>query len=46
MKNIISALITGLILFGGHCLFAKTCYKKGDIIDLKESEVKEIDWTD
>ncbi len=41
MKNILSALVTGLILFGCHYIFAKFFYTKNDIIDLMESEVRE-----
>lgn len=42
MKNILQALIIGLCLFGAHYLFAKAFYNPEDIIDLKESEVKEV----
>lgn len=43
MKNIFSALVTGFILFGCHYIFAKVFYTKNDIIDLKESEVREVE---
>lgn len=43
MKSIITALVYGFILFGAHYIFAKLSYTDKDIIDLKESEVKEID---
>lgn len=43
MKSIISALVVGLILFGSHYVFAGLFYTDRDIIDLEESEVKEIE---
>lgn len=43
MKNIITAVTIGLILFASHALYAKLCYSNKDIVDLTEKEVKEID---
>lgn len=43
MKNLFNALITGLFLSSSYCLFKNSAHAKKDIIDLKESEVKEID---
>lgn len=42
MKNIYHALILGVLLFATHAAFAKIFYTDGDIIDVKESEVREI----
>ena len=42
MKNIYYALIFGVLLFATHAVFAKIFYTDGDIVDMKESEVREI----
>lgn len=42
MKNLFNALVIGLCLSSSYCLLKISAHAGKDIIDLKESEVKEI----